>query len=138
VPETVKLVLDRHYLPIETSEMVLEAVLEIIQDTELDPETKIEVSIHPRPTREPLPFYTPLDNPLVRITAEEVKLATGIEPRFLLGRTVADSNFIGMLGIPTIDLGPSGKGSHSADEWCDIPSLKQLYQVYQGILAKLN
>ncbi len=138
VPETVKLVLDRHYLPIETSEMVLEAVLEIIQNTELDPETKVEVNIHPRPTREPLPFYTPLDNPLVQITAEEVKLATGIEPRFLLGRTVADSNFIGMLGIPTIDLGPSGKGSHSADEWCDIPSLKQLYQVYQGILAKLN
>ncbi|MHA2062642.1 MAG: M20 family metallopeptidase, partial [Candidatus Sifarchaeia archaeon] len=138
VPETVKLVLDRHYLPIETSELVLEAVLEIIQNTELDPETKVEVSIHPRPTREPLPFYTPLDNPLVRITAEEVKLATGIEPKFLLGRTVADSNFIGMLGIPTIDLGPSGKGSHAADEWCDIPSLKQLYQVYQGILAKLN
>ena len=138
VPETVKLVLDRHYLPIETSEMVLDAVLDIIHNTELDPETKVEVNIHPRPTRAPLPFYTPLDNPLVRITAEEVKLATGIEPRFLLGRTVADSNFIGMLGIPTIDLGPSGKGSHAADEWCDIPSLKQLYQVYQGILVKLN
>jgi acetylornithine deacetylase/succinyl-diaminopimelate desuccinylase-like protein len=138
VPETVKLVLDRHYLPIETSEMVMEAVLEIIQNTELDPETKIEVSIHPRPTREPLPFYTPLDNPLVCITAEEVKLATGIEPRFLLGRTVADSNFIGMLGIPTIDLGPSGKGSHSADEWCDIPSLEKIYNVYKGVLSKLT
>ena len=138
VPETVSLVLDRHYLPIETSEMVLEAVLEIIQNTELDPETKVEVDIHPRPTRQPLPFYTPLNNPLVRITSEEVKLATGNEPRLLLGRTVADSNFIGMLGIPTIDLGPSGKKSHSADEWCDIPSLKQIYQVYQGILTKIS
>jgi succinyl-diaminopimelate desuccinylase len=138
VPETVQLVLDRHYLPTQTSEMVLDAVLEIIKNTELDPSTIVEVNIHPRPTRAPLPFYTPLDNPLVRITGEEVKLATGIEPRFLLGRTVADSNFIGMLGIPTIDLGPSGKGSHSADEWCDVSSLKQLYQVYQGILAKLN
>lgn len=137
VPETVKLVLDRHYLPIETAGMVVEAVLEIIKNTELDP-NKVEVSIHPRPTRAPLPYYTPLDNPLVQITAEEVKLATGIEPKFLLGRTVADSNFIGMLGIPTIDLGPSGKGSHSADEWCDVPSLEVLYHVYQGILVKLN
>lgn len=138
VPETVSLVLDRHYLPTQTSEMVLEAVLEIIQNSELDAETKVEVNIHPRPTRQPLPFYTPLDNPLVSITAEEVKLATGNEPRLLLGRTVADSNFIGMLGIPTIDLGPSGKKSHSADEWCDIPSLGQIYQVYQGILTKLS
>lgn len=138
VPETVSLVLDRHYLPTQTSEMVLEAVLEIIQNSELDAETKVEVNIHPRPTRQPLPFYTPLDNPLISITAEEVKLATGNEPRLLLGRTVADSNFIGMLGIPTIDLGPSGKKSHSADEWCDIPSLGQIYQVYQGILTKLS
>ncbi|WP_287583803.1 M20 family metallopeptidase [Candidatus Borrarchaeum sp.] len=138
VPETVKLVLDRHYLPIETSEMVLDAVLDIIHNTELDPETKVEVSIHPRPTRQPLPFYTPLDNPLVQITAEEVKLQTDIEPRFLLGRTVADSNFVGMLGIPTIDLGPSGKKSHSADEWCDIPSLEKIYKVYKGVLSKLH
>ncbi len=138
VPETVSLVLDRHYLPTQTSEMVLDAVLEIMKNTELDPSTSVKVNIHPRPTQAPLPFYTPLDNPLVRVTAEEVKLATGIDPRFLLGRTVADSNFIGMLGIPTIDLGPSGKKSHSADEWCDIPSLKQIYQVYQGILTKIS
>ncbi|MFX1521819.1 MAG: M20 family metallopeptidase [Promethearchaeota archaeon] len=138
VPETVTLVLDRHYLPTQTSEMVLEAVLNIVKNTKLDPVTKVEVKIHPRPTRQPLPFYTPLDNPLVRITAEEVRSVTGIEPRFLLGRTVADSNFIGMLGIPTIDLGPSGKKSHSADEWCDISSLKQIYQVYMGVLEKLN
>jgi succinyl-diaminopimelate desuccinylase len=119
VPEQARFTINRHIVPGETGEQVLEG-MRVLADT-LDSPATFEFAIDP-------PYYpaweTDLSHPFVaqfsRAYAEEV----GRDPEFDYNTGVADTNYFSSdLGIPCIQFGPNGAGFHQANEWVDVPSI---------------
>jgi len=75
---------------------------------------------------------------LVQIAKDEIKKEIKQHANIKIGHSVADSNLIGNLNIPTIDLGPSGDNEHQVNEFVDIRSLLPSYRILKGIIGKLN
>lgn len=136
VPETVKLELDRHYTPNYTPAKVIEDIKESIKNANLNKDTTIAIKIKKRPSPAPEAYITDPNNNLVQIAVEEMEKIGKVEPKLLIGRSVADSNQIGKLGIPIIDLGPSGKNEHKANEYVDVDTLETYYKIYSNIIQK--
>jgi succinyl-diaminopimelate desuccinylase len=131
VPSTCRVVFDRHMVPPETPDMILQEFTECIES--IHPPVKYEIHPTPRPTPFLLPFVTSKDEPIVRMAEEAIK-SMGKNIRFSGGNSVADENMIASKdidakichGIPTIIMGCTGDNYHGANEWVDADSLREL------------
>jgi len=118
VPETARVLLNRHTVPGETGEGVVRD-LQALADG-LDSPARFDISIAP-------PYYPPWeiaeDHPFVRGFATAYAAEIGHAPDFAY-TGFGDANlFSAEGGIPTIQFGPYGGNFHQADEWVDVPSI---------------
>ena len=75
------------------------------------------------------PLNTAPDAPAVQQLAQMVAQVRGREPEFFHEHFCTDARFYGAAGMPAVCIGPIGAGLHSDEEWVDIRSLAQLYDI---------
>lgn len=119
VPEKARFLVNRHILPGETGESVLDG-MRALANTLNSPAT-FDFFIDP-------PYYPPWeiarDHPYVRQVAAAFSAETGRQPEMDYMSGLADANYFATdLAIPTVVFGPTGANYHMADEWVDIPSI---------------
>jgi acetylornithine deacetylase/succinyl-diaminopimelate desuccinylase-like protein len=137
VPEYAKFTIDKSFIPGEIAEDQIKEITDIIKELQssglLNKDTQIKISERERPTPPCKPYALKLESETVqKITSILERL--NIEPRYGIGRSVADENKIAETGIPTLILSPNGQGSHTNEEWVDSRSLEQLELVYKNLV----
>ena len=115
VPELSEIVIDRHIVPPETEESVLNQVKELIDNLNL--KSSVELEFVKRSTPFLMPYITPKTNPFVEVVSDIIRKRHG-EVVYNYGLSVADENYFGSrLGIPVIVIGLKGGNDHAANEW---------------------
>ena len=130
VPDRCELLLNKHTVPGETIESVMETLEQVKRDLGLRADFSFSVQ---------KPFYPPFEiseqNKDVLKLKQIVKEVTGREIPLGYGDGVCDSNYIvPKLNIPTVCYGPSGGNMHAADEWVDVEKLRNVLKVYLAFL----
>ena len=118
VPEKARVLINRHIVPGETGETVLEQMRTLA--TSLASQATFDFNIQP-------PYYPPweidLAHPFAQIFDSAYRTETGLPPNYSY-RGFGDANlFSSELGVPTIQFGPHGANYHQANEWVDVPSV---------------
>lgn len=139
IPDYAEIELDFHLVSPDTSEKIKKQVADFIANLKTKSTLKAdyEVVFSPRPTPFLEPFEFDKDEPFLKTIIEAMYEVYG-EVFFNYGQSVADENVFGIRGIPTFTVGPLGDNHHSANEWVDLDSLKNLAKVYRNILEKLD
>ncbi|MDZ4786870.1 MAG: M20/M25/M40 family metallo-hydrolase [bacterium] len=136
LPDKACFILDRTYLPGEDPNSTLaelkELLIQLKTDGEIYPRTAASVKERSRPTPSCKPYYFSSETPAIKSV---LKIVKNLSPKYELGigRSVADENRIAELGIPTLVLGPHGRGSHTSNEWVDKESIKKVSKIFQAI-----
>lgn len=87
--------------------------------------------------RDAAPLATRSDEPAIRRLAEVNAQVRGQPTRFYSEHFSTDARFYSAAGIPAVCFGPAGAGLHSDEEWVEIDSLVQFYQVLAGYIEGL-
>jgi succinyl-diaminopimelate desuccinylase len=77
------------------------------------------------------PLDTDPEHPTVRRLAGVIADVTGAPEGFYHEHFATDARFYRVLGVPAVCVGPVGAGLHSDEEWVDIASLEQLYEIFR-------
>jgi succinyl-diaminopimelate desuccinylase len=75
------------------------------------------------------PLFTSTDDPQVQRLAGRIAGVVGHTAGFYREHFSTDARFYSSAGMPAVCLGPIGAGLHSDEEWVDIASLEQTYQI---------
>ena len=75
------------------------------------------------------------DVKLLRRTTEDV---IGEKSEIIKKHAASDLRHFSELGMEGVTFGPRGSGQHTDDEWVDLPSLEQFYQVLVNFMRNLN
>ena len=59
----------------------------------------------------------------------------GLNPKYVRGPWASDNRFFAPYGIPSVEFGAMGGGEHGPDEWLDVRSLVQVYEVMKQFLT---
>jgi succinyl-diaminopimelate desuccinylase len=118
LPEKVTLTLDVRHIPEERPEDVVAALRECF------PSGEVRLVLPPF-----APLATDPDDAGVRRLATHVAEVTGGPARLYREHFASDARYYSDLRIPSVCLGPVGAGLHSDEEWVEIYSLVQLYEV---------
>jgi acetylornithine deacetylase/succinyl-diaminopimelate desuccinylase-like protein len=118
VPDAGTLLINRHLVPGESADDVLEQYRELAAG--LGSEAHFDLTLQP-------PYYPSWeispDHPFVGAFARAYSAETGRQPTWGY-RAFGDANlFSAAAGIPTVQFGPRGGNFHQADEWVDVPSI---------------
>ncbi len=117
IPSVLQFTLDVRHIPTDSSEMILDQVR----------------SAFPTANYVKYRYATPLatspDEPAIQRLAEVNRQVRGQATRFYSEHYSTDARFYGAAGIPAVCFGPVGAGLHSDEEWVEIASLTQLYEV---------
>lgn len=117
LPEQAVLTLDIRHVPEERPDAIVAALRDCFPGCEV------------RLLRSGSPLATDPNEPRVQRLAGEVAAVTGQPAQFSREHFASDARFYSEAGIPAVCLGPVGAGLHSDEEWVDIASLAQLYEV---------
>jgi succinyl-diaminopimelate desuccinylase len=123
LPEEVRLMVDVRHVPEERPEEILAALQSCFAGSLV------------RLTRRGSPLATDPGDDSVRRLAECVGAVTGQPARLYREHFASDARYYSDLRIPSVCLGPVGAGLHSDEEWVDIASLGQLYQVLRQFVG---
>lgn len=94
-------------------------------------------SIGERPSDYLMPFFVNPEHILVKIIDKHFKEIWKVEKvRHIYGNSVADENYFGSIGIPTIVLGPVGSNWHQAFEWVSLKSIEKLSVILEGVISE--
>ncbi len=140
IPEKTEIIIDRHLVPPETKETVLEEIKKFIDEL-YDLEIlsvvngkKVEVEIQKRKTPYLDPYITDEFHPFTQFVSKFVKEKYG-KAIYRYGLSVADENLFGsVLKIPTIVIGPLSGNCHSANEWVSYRSIEELREIFSKII----
>lgn len=126
VPEHCSLIINKHTVPGETKEGIIEALKTLVSDLKL--KSKFEFTIEK-------PFYPPYTVDEKNLNIQKLRLyynqVTGKEVGLAYGNGVSDNNYlVPECGIPTICLGPSGGNIHSSNEWVSIEEIENIQKIY--------
>ena len=124
LPEQITLTLDIRRIPEEPITSIVAALQECFPDGVICL------------VRDGPPLATNPDDPHVQRFARHVAAVTGQPARYYREHFATDARFYSDIGIPAICLGPVGAGLHSNEEWVDIASLGQLYQILWGFAVE--
>ena len=129
VPELARVYIDRHILPGQTVEEAATQIHEAIAQVGIA--SKYEMVWDKRPSPAPPPFLVPTDSHFVQTVHKNLAQETQSDIRFILGRSVADTNhFAAHGGVPTLILGPQGGNTCEANEYVLTASLPQIARTY--------
>ena len=118
VPESARLLVDRHVVPGETREAVREQAEAAVADLDLDSE--VDVGFREAPDDDVYygPYVTDEDHPLVRSLDGATREVTGTPPEVAYFASVGDFNYFGdRADLPTVIVGPDGENIHGAGEF---------------------
>lgn len=138
IPDSAVIELDRHTVPPETSQSVLNELQSFIDSLYSNGEFKeingkrITVKLKQRKTPYLDPYVTNKEHPFVKKLATAVQGYHKSDPVYNYGSSVADENVFAKLGMPVVTIGPIGGNEHSADEWVS----KQSYLDLIGVLRE--
>jgi len=119
VPEGCSILIDRHYVPGETAESVIDELRELGKGSQ----ASFDISLYAGRTT---PFLEPY------ITGEDglvAKFMQAVNVETSYGKSVGDYNVFAQ-HMPTVVYGPTGGNWHSADEWVSISSISRCVEDY--------
>ncbi len=117
IPPVLQFTLDVRHIPTDSSEMILDQVRSAFPTADY-----VKCRYAP-------PLATSPDEPAIQRLAEMNRQVRGQATRFYSEHYSTDARFYGAAGIPAVCFGPVGAGLHSDEEWVEIDSLTQLYEV---------
>lgn len=131
IPNLCTVVFDRHLVPPESPERVVEELRQCLLS--IQPPVRFEIQLQHRPVPYLMPFVTSPDSELVRLAAKAVEEVAGAS-HFSGGNSVADENLLASTNYdpplrhatPTIIMGCRGGNFHQENEWVDLGSLGSL------------
>jgi acetylornithine deacetylase/succinyl-diaminopimelate desuccinylase-like protein len=129
VPDSCKLVLDRHLGVDEKVEEALSQVRTFIENLHL--RARFQVKLFKRPTPYMKPYRIGENEPILQAVEQACLRVRGKIPRKRIGLSVGDENYlVGRAGIPTVTLGPRGGNEHGANEYVELPSVVEAANIY--------
>lgn len=143
VPSSCTVLVDRRLVPGETPDSVLGEIRNILDALPDETEDGRYLPVNyrivtegedlPRPSP---PNMTEPDAPLVCSLWDHAEAVLGYRPgAYTDWGGATDARWFRALGIPTVILGPTGRGAHAADEYVDIASLGAIGEIYFRTLA---
>lgn len=124
VPAAVTLTLDIRHINDETPDMIRQAIQTCF------PTATLTVD------RNGTPLATRPETPSLQRLAAVNAQVRGQPTLFYREHFASDARFYSAAGIPAICFGPVGYGLHSDEEWVDIDSLVQLYDVLHTLITQ--
>ncbi|ELY38882.1 M20 family metallopeptidase [Natronorubrum tibetense] len=120
VPDRCTLAVNRHIVPGESAEVVLEQALDVVDDLNLESSVEVELRETPYENLRFGPYVTDEDHPLVRMLSDQSERLTGVEPSIDYFSSIGDFNHLGHTAeIPTVIVGPDGDNVHSTGEYVE-------------------
>ncbi|MFH0884623.1 MAG: M20/M25/M40 family metallo-hydrolase [Candidatus Micrarchaeota archaeon] len=141
LPDSAKLLVDRHLVPPEDAESAGKDIENRIRSLYEAGAMKgadgriTTVRVMPREVPYLMPFVTPEDNPDVARLTGVIKEVLGAPAAYNYGMSVADENLIAMQGVPVVSYGPVGGGEHSNGEWVSKKSYLELIEVLKAFIS---
>jgi len=136
VPEQADIYVDRFTLPGETAELVAEQIHRVVEATEIRGEYSL--TWDERPTPAPAPYVVPIESLLVQSVSTHLAVEQQCEIRYVLARSVADTNHLAVHGgVPTLICGPQGGNTCEANEYVEMDSLAAIAQTYVKVALDL-
>lgn len=135
VPDKCVIRVDRHVVPGETKEMIMDDFKKSLSQLDLMSELRFSWMDRPTPFLEP---YITDRTELVKAFLFTHKEEMRIEDNIVYGESVGDFNLFGKI-MPTIVCGPAGKEWHSPNEYVSVSSVtkvRDLYLTYLRSIAK--
>jgi succinyl-diaminopimelate desuccinylase len=117
LPDSAKLTFDIRYIPEEDPQQILQVIQESFPGAQIGGRAPAA------------PLYTDPDDVQVQQLAGRIAAVTGAQAGFYREHFSTDARFYSSAGIPAVCLGPIGAGLHSNEEWVDIASLGQTYDI---------
>jgi len=119
IPSTATAILDVRFPPPLTVETMLEQITQVLT---------LEVEVHPLISAEPT--HLSPDSTYQKITEEIIGQST----QLIKDDGGSDARFIAAHGIPVLMSRPTVGNLHAHDEWIDIDSMLQFYNIYKRYL----
>ncbi|HEU5012727.1 MAG TPA: M20/M25/M40 family metallo-hydrolase [Roseiflexaceae bacterium] len=119
LPENVVLTLDIRFVPEDQPDDIMAGLRECFPHADV------------RLLRSGPPLDTDPEHPTVRRLAGVIADVTGAPAGFYHEHFATDARFYSVRGVPAVCVGPVGAGLHSDEEWVDIASLEQLYEIFR-------
>jgi succinyl-diaminopimelate desuccinylase len=141
LPDSAKLLVDRHLVPPESAESARDDIENRIRSlyeagTLNAADGRITtVRMMPREVPYLMPYATPRENPEVHRLSGTIEKVLGAKAAYNYGMSVADENLIAMQGVPVASFGPVGGGEHSSDEWVSKQSYLELIEVLKAFIS---
>ncbi len=142
LPEVATVDVDRHLVPPETSNSVLDGLQHSVASfydkgifREIDGR-RITVKLKPRN----VPYLEPYVTPATNLLVQKLTYAAGIDPKqipYTYGGSVADENVFAMQRLSVMDLCPRGGNYHQANEWVSKKSYLHLVDALSGFVKSL-
>ncbi|MFP4589485.1 MAG: M20 family metallopeptidase [Candidatus Bipolaricaulota bacterium] len=136
VPERAEILIDRHLLPDQELEGVVDAVRNLIG--QLNIQSKYSLSWDDRPTPAPEPYQVAADSEFVKIMAKNIENRVPEKATLALASSVADFNHFAVYGgVPVLVYGPDGGNTCKANEYVCQSSLSSTAEVYRQTVLDL-
>lgn len=136
VPELAEVFIDRHILPGQTVEEAAAQIRAVVERAGIA--STYDLTWDERPTPAPPPFLVPSDSHLVQTVAKYLAQEQKRDIKFVLGRSVADTNHFAVHGgVPTLICGPQGGNTCEANEYVEVASLVGVARVYVRSVMEL-
>lgn len=125
VPDNCITMLDIRYVP-EDDNLIVPFLKQFKKK-----ETQIEIIL-----KEPC-YFTEKNNQLITKLNQSIKIIIGNNSQILPHHGGSDIRHFNLVGCKGIEFGPLGKGHHTDNEWVDIKSLEDYYNILKDFLLKL-
>ncbi len=130
-PAQCRITVERRTIPGDTPDVVLGEMTDILDDLVLQV-PDFAYSIDLGLVRQP--FATSEDSDIARCMLKHAEAVLGTEPKLRAEPFWTDASLLDQAGIPCLLFGADGAGAHSAEEWVDIESVRQLTDVLEGVI----
>lgn len=130
-PASCTITVERRTIPGETPEVVLAELTDILDRLVLDV-PDFAYSIEPGLVR--LPFETDAESAIAQCVIRNAEAVLGKQPNLRAEPFWTDASLMREAGIECLLFGATGVGAHSAEEWVDVESVRQLTAVLEGVI----
>ncbi len=144
VPDKATMYIDRHVLPWETPESVLQETQYIVDNLYKKWKIKeigwkkVKISFYERPTPASNAYEVSKENKYLKIIENSISKYYD-SYKYWYWSSVADENVIANYkNIPIITLGPIWWNEHSANEWVSISSIEKLILIYKDLMINFK
>jgi len=130
-PASCRLSIERRTLPGEDIEAIEEGLRSMLDRIRRD-DPAFSASLKTMLFRGPL--EASMKEPIVEVLARHTTTCMGKEPGYKGMGGWMDSAVLAAAGIPSVVFGPAGEGLHGTDEWVDLASVQQCYEIVLGTI----